>query len=157
MRTSLLTTIVLAAALPLAGCAISIGDRIDPVPAAPRDAASLTVQFEGIETPTGTIMMSLFDNEAAHDQGGEPVRVAMAKIEGTTATASFDGLAPGDYAIKSFHDVDGDMKMGSNPFGMPTEPFAFSNNAPAQGGPPRWQAARFAVTPGTNRVSITIK
>ena len=128
------------------------------VPAAAAQPASvLTIVFEGIETPTGTIMMSLFDSEATHDGAGEPARVAMAPIVGSTATVELEGLAPGSYAIKSFHDVDGDMVMGTNPFGMPTEPFAFSNNAPAQGGPAKWEAASFAVAPGANRISITIK
>lgn len=45
-----------------------------------------------------------------------------------------------------FHDIDGDGKMGMNPFGMPIEPFAFSNNAPAQFGPAKWDAAKFEVS-----------
>jgi len=81
----------------------------------------------------------------------------MAPITSTTATVEFTGLAPGSYAVKSFHDLDGNMEMGTNPFGMPTEPFAFSNNAPVQGGPPRWEAARFEIAPGPNTIRITIK
>lgn len=158
MITRKLTMFLAAACLPLGGCVVSIGDTGEVSrAAAPQAATSLTVVFEGIETPTGTIMMSLFNSEAAHDGGGEPLRVSMAAIEGTTATAVFEGLAPGEYAVKSFHDIDGDMEMGTNPFGLPTEPFAFSNNAPARGGPPLWAATRFAVAPGANRISITIK
>lgn len=158
MNARLTTSFLLLACLPLGGCAISIGDEV----AAPRagvatQTASLTVQFRGIETPSGSIMMSVFDSESAHDGGGEPARVAMADIEGTTANAVFEGLAPGEYAVKAFHDVDGDGTMDTNPFGMPIEPFAFSNDAPAKGGPARWEAARFPVVEGANRITITIK
>lgn len=147
-----------AAALPLGGCAISINDPGAPSPSVARAAAaSLTIRFEGIETPKGQIMLSVFDSAAAHDQNGAPVRVAAVPVEGTTAVASFEGLAPGDYAVKAFHDIDGDGKMGTNPFGMPIEPYAFSNNAKVHGGPPRWDAARFPVVAGANAIRITIK
>jgi len=147
-----------AAALPLGGCAISINDPGAPSPSVARAAAAtLTVRFEGIETPKGQIMLSVFDNAPAHDQNGAPVRVAAVPVEGTSALANFEGLAPGDYAVKAFHDVDGDSKMGTNPFGMPLEPYAFSNNAKAQGAPPRWEATRFPVAAGANTIRITIK
>lgn len=147
-----------AAALPLGGCAISINDPGAPSPSiAGAAAATLMIRFEGIETPNGQIMLSVFDNAAAHDGNGAPVRVAAVPVDGLTAIASFEGLAPGDYAVKAFHDIDGDGKMGTNPFGMPTEPYAFSNNAKAQGAPPRWDAARFPVAAGANTIRITIK
>ena len=158
MTTRTLSTILAATFMALGSTAASA--EAAPVPAvavAPQPAGVLTITFEGIDTPTGTIMMSLFDSEAAYNDGGDPVQVAMAPIDGTTATVEFEGLAPGNYAVKAFHDVDGDMQMSTNPFGMPTEPFAFSNNAPAQGGPAKWEAAHFVVTPGANRITITIK
>lgn len=152
------TLLILACAVPLGGCAISIGDTAPaPRAAAPESSASLVVRFQGIETPTGQIMLSVFDSEAAHDQGGKPVRVAAVPIEGTGATANFEGLAPGNYAIKAFHDVDGDEQMGTNPFGMPLEPFAFSNDAKAEGGPAKWAASRFPVAAGANTITIRIK
>ncbi|MCX9145894.1 DUF2141 domain-containing protein [Erythrobacter sp. WG] len=159
MTFRLVTPLLLAAAaLPLGGCAISINDPGAPSTSIARgSAANLAIRFEGIETPKGQIMLSVFDNAAAHDQNGAPVRVAAVPVDGTTAIASFEGLAPGDYAVKAFHDIDGDGKMGTNPFGMPIEPYAFSNNAKVQGGPPRWEAARFPVAAGANTISIAIK
>ncbi len=102
-------------------------------------------------------MMSLYDTEAAHDEGGKPVRVGTVKAEGNGATISFADLPPGRYAIKALHDVDGDGNMKTNPFGMPLEPFAFSNNAKAEGGPARWQAASFDVPAGATEVRISFK
>ena len=39
--------------------------------------------------------------------------------------------------------------MDLNPFGIPTEPYAFSNNAIGNMGPARWGQARFTVTGAT--------
>lgn len=158
MKTSILFPVLLAgASLALSGGLALFGSAPAQAADVPAEGATLAVRFEGIEAPTGQIMMSLFDSADAHDRGGAPVRVARVAIENGVAVARFSGLKPGDYAVKAFHDVDGDGKMGTNPFGMPIEPFAFSNNARAAGGPARWEAARFAVAAGDTAITITIK
>lgn len=127
------------------------------VPIAIPAKATLTVAFTGLASPTGTVLLAVFDSEAAFDKGGKPVREAMIQANGATIETVFAGLPAGRYAIKSFHDLDGDEKMAANPFGMPTEPFAFSNNAVANMGPAKWADAAFTVTQGANRHSIVIR
>lgn len=141
-------------ALATAGCGSALAETAAATPASD---ATLTVTFEQIEAPSGQILLSLYDNETAHDAGGKPVRAAMAKVDGKAVSVRFEGLAPGRYAIKAFHDVDGDGKMKTNPFGMPLEPFAFSNNAKPQGGPALWQAASFDVPAGPSETRIAIQ
>ena len=53
-------------------------------------------------------------------------------------------------------DLNGDGKMNTNPFGMPTEPFAFSNNAVGNMGPAGWDRAGFALS-GDAVQSIDLK
>jgi uncharacterized protein (DUF2141 family) len=43
------------------------------------------------------------------------------------------------------------------PFGIPKEPFAFSNNAVATLGPPKPEATRFVIQSGQNSQTILIK
>ncbi len=119
------------------------------------EAASLTLSFNGIDTPTGAIMAGIYDSESAF-AGGEPVQGVRIEISGTDATTTVTGLKPGRYAIKAYHDVNGDGRMNTNPFGMPTEPYAASNNALSNMGPPSWNDAVFEVTAGENAQSITI-
>ncbi len=128
-----------------------------PHAARAQQAATLTVSFTVTDVQSGQIMLSLFDSEAAHDGDGQPVAGAAVPVAGGKAVASFSGLAPGRYAIKAFHDIDGDGKMGTTPFGMPTEPFAFSNDAQPQGGPAKWQASSFAVGAPATAITITIR
>ena len=47
------------------------------------------------------------------------------------------------------HWFDGDGEMDANPFGMPTEPYGFSNNAVGNMGPASWDRARFTVSGAT--------
>ena len=115
-------------------------------PAVAQEAtADITFTFE-VGQPTGHIMVALFDSQAAYDGASGPVRVARLEVTGATATAAFEDLAPGTYAMKAFHDVDGDGEMATNPFGMPTEPFAFSNNAVGNMGPAGWDRAQFTAS-----------
>ena len=117
-------------------------------PAFAQDASDITFTFQ-VGQPTGAVMVALFDSEAAYDGEGGPVRVARLEVSGGTVEAVFEGLPAGDYAMKAFHDVDGDGEMDANPFGMPTEPYGFSNNAVGNMGPASWERARFTVSGAT--------
>jgi uncharacterized protein (DUF2141 family) len=134
--------------------------------AATNEPVNLEIAFTGIETQKGNVMMVLFDSEQAFNGQGKPVRAAMipatapadqAAQKTLTAKTLVQGLPAGRYAIKSFHDIDGDGKMSTNPFGMPIEPFAFSNNAKGNMGPATWADAAFDVKTGANVHTITIQ
>lgn len=115
--------------------------------------ATLSIQFSGIETKTGGIMVALFDSEAAFN-GGRPIRALMIAADSAEVMALVKGVPPGRYAIKSFHDIDSDGKLGSNMFGIPTEPYAFSNNV---AGRASWADASFELAAGGNTHRIEIK
>lgn len=119
------------------------------------EPASLTVTFTGLQ-PKGAINLVIVGSADAYD--GKAAPTVADRIDATSGqvTKTFEGLAPGRYAIKAFHDVDGDGKMGTNPFGMPIEPFGFSNNARAAMGPPTWDQAGFDVAPGANAQTIAM-
>jgi uncharacterized protein (DUF2141 family) len=120
-----------------------------------QEAGSVTVTFTGIQTPSGAIMVGVYDSEGDF-AAGNAVQGARVDVTGPEATAVITGLKPGQYGIKAYHDIDGDGRMGTNPFGMPTEPYAASNNARGNMGPPAWTDAAFAVVAGDNAQTITI-
>lgn len=120
------------------------------------EAATLTISFTDIEAPKGRIMLALFEGAAGYD-GGKPVRGAAIEVSASTASTVITGLAPGQYGVKLFHDVNGNGKMDTNPFGMPVEPFAFSNSAKGNMGPAAWDAAKFEVKSGANTQTISFK
>lgn len=115
---------------------------------------TITLNFD-TAAPTGKVMVALFNSEATYS-GGAPVAHAMIDVAAGQHSATFTDLPAGDYAAKSFHDLNDNGKMDTNPFGMPTEPFAFSNNAPANMGPARWEAAHFAAS-GAVTQAITLR
>lgn len=118
-------------------------------------ATALEVTIENIEKAEGTIRLGVFD--ASGYDSGDAVSGAEITVDGNTVTATIDGIAPGEYGIKLFHDVDNDGEMATNPFGMPTEPFAFSNNARGRFGPAKWDDAKFTVGEDGASHTITMK
>ena len=121
------------------------------------DNATLTLNFTGIAEQQGSVMGVLVDSEDAYNEKAAPLRMIMIKADKAEIATQLAGLKPGRYAIKSFHDIDGDGAMGTNPYGMPTEPFAFSNNAVGNMGPAKWADASFEIKAGDNSHSIEIK
>lgn len=122
--------------------------------AAAQEPASVTFEFETGERG-GTVLVALFDSAQAYT-ARQPVSAQMVPVSGSVTRVTFEGLVPGDYAMTSFHDLDGDGQMDTNPFGMPTEPYAFSNNAVGNMGPASWDRARFDVA-GPTVQSIRIR
>ena len=122
---------------------------------APAFAADLTVAFP-TAAAQGQIMVALFGSEANSGGEGQPVRYAMIDAAGGHKSATFEGLPDGDYAVRAFHDLNGDGEMNTNPFGMPTEPYAFSNNAVGNMGPASWDRAKFTAA-GVAVQSIDLK
>lgn len=126
-------------------CAAAAALTLSAAPAAVAQdgghAATLTFETGA---PTGRVMVALFDSESGYESN-RPVARAAVEAGDAPVVAVFRDLPAGDYAVKAFHDVDGDGEMDRNPFGIPTEPFAFSNNAVGNMGPARWERARFTV------------
>ncbi len=118
--------------------------------------STLTVTFQGIKTPSGAVMASLSSSPEAYAGKAPPTAQATAAVTGAAVTVTFAGLAPGTYALRAFHDLDGDGRLNTNPFGVPTEPYAFSNNARGGFGPAKWEAAAFTIRAGENRQTIDI-
>jgi uncharacterized protein (DUF2141 family) len=115
---------------------------------------SLSIDLGGLQ-PQGAVLVQLFDTEAGY-QAGQGVGARRVQVSGETARIEFADLAPGRYAFRMFHDVNGDGQMNTNPMGIPIEPFAFSNNARGSFGPARWADAVFTVRAGANVQQITL-
>ena len=118
-------------------------------------AASLTLTVNDIADHTGTLRAGLFNADGY--EGGAPVTGVNISVESEIASATIEGIEPGTYAIKLYHDVDDDGEMATNPFGLPTEPFAFSNNAQGRFGPAKWDAAKFEISGDGAEHTISMK
>ena len=99
--------------------------------------ARLTIEVSGCRNASGRVMVGLVDSpddfpQPRSDDAWIGVNVP---ISNGRATATFEDLAPGRYAIACYHDENGNQKLDRNFLGLPKEGFAFGNNAFRMGKP----------------------
>ena len=92
---------------------------------------------------TGALRIAIFD--AGGWSGNDAVAADSVDVSEGADSVVFEGLEPGTYGVKLFHDVDGDGELARGNFGIPTEPYGFSNDAPVRFGPPSFGDAAFAL------------
>ena len=118
----------------------------------------LGISFTNITEAKGCIYLGIFNCKADFLK---PEKACYKKIIPVSVAGAreFDcsGLAAGTYAISCFHDLNGNGKLDTNLFGIPTEPYGFSNNARPKFRAPKWEEARFEVKEGSGRISIRLE
>lgn len=118
--------------------------------------ATLDLTVSGIAPDEGQLAVAVFANEADYSSGDNAIANGMFDVNGTSLTVTFEGLEAGTCAIKIFHDVNENGDLDTNLLGIPTEPFGFSNDAPARFGPPDFGDAAFTLEDGDNDHAITM-
>ena len=113
-------------------------------------AASLTVIVTDPANQEGTIRIALFNSpegfpEAEYLLKGIVVNASSADSD-AKVTVEFKGLAPGTYAISTYHDLNDNEVLDKNFLGIPEELYGFGNNAEGDLGPAKFEDASFMVT-----------
>jgi uncharacterized protein (DUF2141 family) len=117
-------------------------------------AVAVDVEIAGVETRTGYIRAALYPDGGWSQR---PVNAVNIPVGPETVRFQMTAPAPGRYAVRLFHDVDGDGEMNANLMGIPTEPFGTSNDAPPRFGPPAFEDAVFEVGPDGAVQIITLQ
>lgn len=66
-------------------------------------------------------------------------------------------LPYGEYAVKVYHDENGNNELDTRIFGIPIERYGFSNNARGTLGPPEYDEAAFNLNSPKKEIFITIQ
>lgn len=122
-------------------------------------ALSIEIEFNisGIDSENSAsskIYVQLFKGEENYTQG--KVETALiTKSKNGSATISFKDISQGEYALRYFHDQNGNGELETNLFGMPVEGYGFSNNAKPNFGPVSYEEIRFNVDQEQSKVINT--
>ena len=105
--------------------------------------AQLKISVANIKNDKGTILIALYNSKDNFPNTNEAYKVGRVKIKKKQAVFIFEKLISGEYAIALFHDQNDNNKLDKSDFGLPKEPYGFSNDAKGMFGPPSFKKAKF--------------
>lgn len=110
--------------------------------------------IKGIEKVKGSVLVAVYNSEGSFMKKYLASKKVM--VSAKEVTLVFDDVALGDYAITTFHDENDNNKLDTNFFGIPNEPYGFSNDATGTFGPPSFEKAKVKVD-GNKKLVINLK
>jgi len=129
-----------------------------PPPADASAANVIRVHYVGMPDDVGRAGCAIWSSSAGWPRQREQAAMReWAPISNGSAVCNFAGLAPGTYAVATFHDKQMTGHMILNFLGMPTTSYGFSNDAPVGLGPPSFDAASFKYPGGALDITIHAK
>ncbi len=129
------------------------------IPALAEDAktgnADLVISISGFENSNGIAKVAIVNSKANYEDGkpfkGYDFKIVNNKVVETVS------LPYGEYAVKVFHDENGNGELDKRLFGIPVEAYGFSNDARGSMGPPEYEKAVFKLDSAKKEILITIK
>lgn len=108
---------------------------------------TLEVRITNIELIEGELYLSLTSDSTQFpmDIIDEKFRKTI-KVDHSEMLISFSSLPEGFYALAIFQDLNGNGELDTKKFGIPAEPFAFSNAALRKFAPPYFEQAKFEIS-----------
>jgi uncharacterized protein (DUF2141 family) len=115
------------------------------------------VTVNGLEGDEGQVLIALFlDASGWPGETAHAFAVSTLPIQNNQVVTAFENVPAGPFAISVFHDKNGDRKLDTGPFGIPSEPYGFSRDARGELGPPSFDQARLDL-PGAQSISVSIR
>lgn len=116
-------------------------------------AADLVIEIQGLKSDAGELAVGLFDKAESFPKQFQYGQRLAAKSG--TLSVTFKDVKPGVYAVSTYHDENNNKSLDRGMFGVPKEPYGFSQDARGEGGPPQFRDAQFEV--GAEGARIVIK
>lgn len=113
---------------------------------------TIKVKIANVRTTEGHVLFSLHTEDTF--MKGPGIKTLAVVAEDGVATAIFENVPSGNYAILALHDKNDNRRMDFEPNGMPKEDYGTSNNVMSMG-PPQFTEAEFKVA--NEDLEITIR
>lgn len=121
-------------------------------------ATRLLVQVGRLKSDQGEVAITVYPSDPRRflAPGGKLLRVRT-KADTPVTQACFYLPKPDVYAVAVYHDANANRDFDRNAVGLPSEGFAFSNDAPSKLGAPAFEKARFTTRPGDNVLRVKMR
>lgn len=103
----------------------------------------LTIIISELKNDKGDIKIGLFNSEGSWNSKNEKFKGAIIKIKNKRSEWVIKNIPYGEYAIKFFHDENGDDRINTNFLGIPIETYGFYMSGISKYIPPSFNKAKF--------------
>lgn len=119
----------------------------------PPENAQLSINVNNIQDLSGkNLYVKIFQEDGFLT---DHLYVKVIPVSSDPSTIAFD-LPAGKYAVTTFHDVNNNGELDTKLFGIPKEPYGFSNNFKPKFGPPSYEKCAVDIQVGANDISISL-
>lgn len=116
---------------------------------------TLTVTIQNVQSKTGTIRISLMKS-CKNFPSCNPESTAIIDAKTSSVQKAFT-VEPGEYAVAVYHDVNANGELDKRIFGIPKEPYGFSNNFRPRVSAPTFSDCMISVGAAGKAISIKIE
>ena len=114
----------------------------------------LTLKINNVRKE-GKIYVSFCTNASEWSNNGKYHFQYTNPVKGTN-TYTITSIPSGTYAVAIYQDLNGNGKLDENMFGIPKEPYAFSNNIVPRFSAPKFEECQFEFSKQTQVLSINL-
>ena len=116
----------------------------------------LTLTISKLKSPTAPVIVGIYGTENKFPNPKDQLKEYTFMPNGDILTVEITDQEYGVYAIALYQDVNSDGKINKNILGVPTEPYAFSNNVKPKLKAPSFKDCQFEYNEEKNEVSISM-
>jgi uncharacterized protein (DUF2141 family) len=117
----------------------------------------IAVHVTGLKDKTSKLYVAVFDSAEGFPKPEHSRTTTTIPVDAESVEFSLSLPDSSTTGIAIFQDLNGDGKLTKNGFGLPIEPYGFSNNARSTFGPPSFSQAAFKVSEKTSLIEITVR
>lgn len=112
----------------------------------PTETRKLTLSISNIKHIEGTLEIGLFNNGDRFLEEGQAYKTISVEVKSSSEVVVIKDLPMGTYAVSMYHDKNSNGECDRNFFGIPKEPYGFSNNFKPKFSAPTFEDCKFELT-----------
>lgn len=129
----------------------------DAVHPGSESSRNVTVRVSGLKSQDSRLLIAIFESSEGFPKSEHSTTAMTEDVTADTLEFSLRMREQNPTAIAVFQDLDANGKLTKNAFGIPTEPYGFSNNARSMLGPPTFTQAAVTVSEKTPLLEIKVR
>jgi uncharacterized protein (DUF2141 family) len=117
----------------------------------------LSVVVNGISTGQGTVRVVIYNSQDKFlERDGYVFKQTIAVENKKSVKLDFQ-MPHGYYSVSAYHDINDNHTLDRNGLGVPTEPYAMSNNPTVKWRKPSFDETKFAFNQANQTISLELK